>query len=343
MNSVFHSDPCYFRVNTDDELYNVSFEITYKCNLECKHCFNKSNDSAYAGLSKKDVLLLIHELAEAKVKNVYMTGGEPTKYPYFIEAVTEFNKCGIEVILATNGYDIGRYLDFIKEQISPQSGVYISIDGLSEVHNLLRGKNDAFERAVNSIKMLIANELPVRVSSIIWDNNYSQLDTLISFLKNLGVSQINLTIPVQVGRAETNQIVLHKPYSETVDLVRSLQAKYVTKSFNIVLKRQEQLSSSSLCCQAGQKIMHINSNGEIYPCSWVSKAGLSEYGCTWTPGHLFDCITKIKSFQEVIKKREEQYGFSGCPAMAKIYYDDKYGKDPLNDLLEKMNNVTGRS
>ena len=330
---VIKSDPCYFRVNTDDDLYNVSFEITYRCNLECQHCFNKSNDSAYIGLSKDDVLTLIKELAEAKVKNVYLTGGEPTKYPYFIEAVSEFHKHGIEVILATNGYDIKHHLKFIQENISPKSGVYISIDGLSDVHNSLRGKNDAFERAVDSIKAITRIGLPVRVSSIIWDKNYAQLDTLLAFLKSIGVSQVNLTIPVQVGRAETNQIILHKSYAETVEMVHLLQKKYDSDSFKIYLKRQDRLSKDSLCCQAGQKIMHINSNGEIYPCSWVSKAGLTEYGCTWKPGQLLKCIDRIRSIQQLIDSRVSEYGFSGCPAMAKIYSNDKNGLDPLNELL----------
>lgn len=331
--SIIKSDPCYFRVNTDDDLYNVSFEITYRCNLECQHCFNKSNGDAYVGLSKEDVIILIRELAEAKVKNVYMTGGEPTKYPYFVEAVTEFHKYGIEVILATNGYDISQHLDFIQENISPKSGVYISIDGLSDVHNSLRGKPDAFEHAIESIKAIISKGLPVRVSSIIWDKNYAQLGSLIAFLKSLGVSQINLTIPVQVGRAETNQIILHKSYSETVEMVHRLQEKYDSESFKIYLKRKDRLSRDSSCCQAGQKIMHINSNGEIYPCSWVSKAGLTEYGCTWKPGQLSKCIERIRTFQKLIDSRVNKYGFSGCPAMAKIYSNDKNGMDPLNGLL----------
>lgn len=334
--SIIKSDPCYFRVNTDDDLYNVSFEITYRCNLECQHCFNKSNDAAYVGLSKEDVLTLIKELADANVKNVYLTGGEPTKYPYFIDAVSEFHKHGIEVILATNGYDINQHLDFIKETISPKSGVYISIDGLSDVHNSLRGKPDAFEHAIESIKSIIRKGLPVRVSSIIWDKNYAQLDSLVDFLKSIGVSQINLTIPVQVGRAETNQIILHKTYSETVSMVHLLQEKYDSESFKIYLKRQERLSSDSLCCQAGQKIMHINSNGEIYPCSWISKAGLTEYGCRWTPGQLHKCIDTIRSIQELIDSRISEYGFSGCPAMAKIYSNDKNGVDPLNGLLDNL-------
>lgn len=36
------SDPCFFGVNLENDLYQVSFELTNCCNLECKLCFNKS-------------------------------------------------------------------------------------------------------------------------------------------------------------------------------------------------------------------------------------------------------------------------------------------------------------
>lgn len=36
------SDPCFFGVNLENGLYQVSFELTNCCNLECKLYFNKS-------------------------------------------------------------------------------------------------------------------------------------------------------------------------------------------------------------------------------------------------------------------------------------------------------------
>ena len=213
--------------------------------------------------------------------------------------------------------------------------MYISIDGLSDVHNSLRGRKDAFEHAVESIKLIVSQEMPVRISSIIWDKNYDQLEDLVAYLKSIGVSQINLTIPVQVGRADTNNIILHKTYTETVEKVRDLQEKYTTDRFHIFLKRQEMLDETSLRCQGGQKILHINSNGEIFPCSWVSKAGLTEYSMKWKPGMLNECIAAIRSFNDVIVLRENKFGYSGCPAMAQIYNGDIFAPDPLNDLLKK--------
>lgn len=32
----------FFGINLENDLYQVSFELTNCCNLECKHCFNKS-------------------------------------------------------------------------------------------------------------------------------------------------------------------------------------------------------------------------------------------------------------------------------------------------------------
>lgn len=104
------SDPCFFGVNLENDLYQVSFELTNCCNLECKHCFNKSDKVGHNGLNKEEVFALIDELAELGINNVYITGGEPTCYPYFYDVVNYFIENNIEVILATNAYDISSYM-----------------------------------------------------------------------------------------------------------------------------------------------------------------------------------------------------------------------------------------
>lgn len=51
----------FFGVNLENDLYQVSFELTNCCNLECKYCFNKSDKVGYNGLNKEEVFVLIDE------------------------------------------------------------------------------------------------------------------------------------------------------------------------------------------------------------------------------------------------------------------------------------------
>ena len=106
---IAKSDPCFFGVNLSNDRYQASFELTNCCNLECKHCFNQSSKDAHSGLSREDIFALIDELAEIRVNNVYITGGEPTCYQYFQDVIKYFIQNNIEVILATNAYDISSY------------------------------------------------------------------------------------------------------------------------------------------------------------------------------------------------------------------------------------------
>ena len=180
------SDPCFFKIDMTDDNYNVSYEITNKCNLECQHCFNKSSKDASIGLNKDELSLLIKELKQINVKNVYITGGEPTCYPYFEYALETFYKNNIEIILATNGYNTLQYLDVIKKYCSPRAGVHISIDGMKDVHNELRGKKDAYEHAIKTIETLLENGIkvkPVNSNSdededVEYDLTYGQVEKL---------------------------------------------------------------------------------------------------------------------------------------------------------------------
>lgn len=328
------SDPCFFKIDMTDDNYNVSYEITNKCNLECQHCFNKSSKDASFGLNKDELSLLIKELKQINVKNVYITGGEPTCYPYFEYALENFYKNNIEIILATNGYNTLQYLDAIKKYCSPRAGVHISIDGMKDVHNELRGKKDAYEHAIKTIETLLENGIKVKISTVIWNENYRQIKELCTFLKELGVSQINLNILVKSGRTDIRKIRLDEDYLKIIDTITNIKNELDDSNFKIIIKRGEILNKNSCGCYAGSKMLHINSEGLISPCSWISKANIKEYSKKWEPGKLKECIETIRGVQEVVNKRKEEYGYCGCIAMAQIYNNDKLAEDPLNTLLK---------
>lgn len=327
------SDPCFFGVNLENDLYQVSFELTNCCNLECKHCFNKSDKVGHNGLNKEEVFVLIDELAELGINNVYITGGEPTCYPYFYDVVNYFIKNNIEVILATNAYDISSYIDFLKEKISKKAGVFVSIDGIEGIHDEFRNKIGAFDKTIDNIRLLIECGIPVRISSVVWKKNVYQIEEMIELAKSLGVYQIHFTIPIKVGRAQKNDIEAVEPYSKLVRMIEVFAQKHSTDSFQVSLRRNKVVNQYSLDCKAGTKILHISSNGLISPCSWLAKSDTSKYSLKWEKGKLDDCISKIRSFSEIVQIRKNKNGCSGCPAMASIYYNNILADDPLNNLL----------
>lgn len=328
--------PCVFGVTVKPGAYQVSYEINNICNLNCLHCCNRSFSNSDKGLPLKKIFTLVDDLKKIGTKNIYLTGGEPTLYPHFKEVIKYIYSQRIELILATNGLDIVRFLPAIKKYISPEVGVFVSLDGLDKTHDRLRGVNGAFERVVTSIKLLVKNGIKTRISTVVWSENVKELEPLILLVKSLGVYQIHFSTLINVGKTIRDDLIQINPkdYLAVIAKIRSLIKKYSEKEFIVSTRRDFPLNNRSDYCHGGERIIHINCRGEIFPCSWIAKSPINHYySAQWREGKIEDCFQKIAKFQDLVQKRILVNGYSGCPAISLEFSGQKYGADPLNKLL----------
>jgi MoaA/NifB/PqqE/SkfB family radical SAM enzyme len=329
--------PCFFTIHNDENAYQVSYEITNLCNLKCQHCCNKSTSTEYQGLSKDTIFSLIDELKSINVNSIYMSGGEPTLYPHFSDIVTYIHKNSIDLALATNATEINNVLPTLTTFNETREGIFISIDGLEDTHDKLRGKTGAFRNTVNSIKVLLINNIPVRISTVIWKENLNELEDLILFIQKIGVYKLHFSMLFNTGRAADNNIgIPEEQYATVCDEVDRLAKKYSNNSFSISMRRNQPFSVGCDYCYGTEKILHINSKGYVFPCSWIAKTDLGKiYSFKWQPNNFKENLKELQKFQNLVRKRIELYGYSGCPAVAYEKTKDMYGEDPLNKYLNE--------
>lgn len=285
-------------------------------------------------LSKENVFALIRDLKSINCANVYLSGGEPTSHPNFEEIVMEFKRNDISVTLATNGLDTLSHLPVIKEAIS-SSGVFISIDGIGKTHDQFRGKRGAFDTAINTIKVLKAEGIPVRINTTIWNRNLNEGEKIIELTKELGVDRLSFLMLYDTGRASDNDIFLtKKQYLEAIKYTHRLMELYGADGLRITLRRDEKVSHKDYC-PGGSRILHIDCDGVLYPCSWVAKSPLSdEYSVQWEKGKIKKNLADMKDLQKLFNDRKNQ-GFYGCPAAATTVCSKPFVQDPLTELLGK--------
>ncbi len=69
------------------------FFITYKCDSKCIMCSIWNKQSEYDELSISDIENLFNDqLLANNIERINLTGGEPTIYPYLLDAVKIFYK-----------------------------------------------------------------------------------------------------------------------------------------------------------------------------------------------------------------------------------------------------------
>ena len=82
-----------------------------------------------------------------------ITGGEPFISTYVKEIVGELYKKSDRIVISTNGFFTDRIIDLCKE--FPQIGIRISIEGLEQTNNQIRGLPDGFNRGYATLKKLV--------------------------------------------------------------------------------------------------------------------------------------------------------------------------------------------
>lgn len=95
-------------MNIDDLLIRV----TYRCNQNCSFCFNKvfSDKVDYKTFECLDIEKIKEFINENNVKNIYISGGEPTVYEDIKHFTKEMSKLG-KVFYFTNGYLLEKFTD----------------------------------------------------------------------------------------------------------------------------------------------------------------------------------------------------------------------------------------
>lgn len=141
--------------------FHAEIEITKKCPLKCRHCYNNSGKQSKDELTSEEIIEIMEELKNAGVIKVAITGGEPTLKRGFIDICKFAAKSFLAVAIMSNGYLINQ--EMINELVEYKNNLafQISIDGTEKHHNTIRGVSDSFQRACNAVKLLSENGFKV--------------------------------------------------------------------------------------------------------------------------------------------------------------------------------------
>ncbi len=167
--------------------------VTSKCNSKCKHCFYwKDLNSHKNELTTDEIRKLSSDLGE--VSNLALSGGEPTlrtDLPEICEMFCRKNKVG-NIHLPTNGLIPKITRDKVTEvlkKINCNLTVAISLDGLKETHDNIRGMKGNFDSVIETYKELAElklrhKNLKISVNTVISNNNYKEIIPLAHFVKD---------------------------------------------------------------------------------------------------------------------------------------------------------------
>jgi len=156
----------------------VNINLTNACNQDCKTCTYRVSNRTNLNikfLPYEVIKRLIDEVAPYGTNLVFCGGGEPTLHPQLGRIIAYASKKGLYSEITTNGFILR---DKVKELVDAGIGaIVVSIDGPEEIHDLVRGRKNAYARAIDSIIELnkIKRRPHVAISTTVSPINWKSL------------------------------------------------------------------------------------------------------------------------------------------------------------------------
>ena len=156
----------------------VVWALTKACNLRCVHCYASANaHPAPNELAFNEGISLLDDLIKFQVPAVLFSGGEPLVRPEALDFIRYARQGGLACTLSTNGL----LIDEIMADRLADSGlkyIGISLDGLRERHDKLRGQDGAFDGVLRAIAHCRARGIKVGLRFTVHGLNLQDLDAI---------------------------------------------------------------------------------------------------------------------------------------------------------------------
>jgi mycofactocin biosynthetic radical S-adenosylmethionine protein MftC len=249
----------------------LTWELTYACNLACRHCLSSSGRRDPAELGTAEAKAVIDEFERMQVFYVNIGGGEPTIRPDFWELVDYATAHHVGVKFSTNGVRIS---PLVADRLagSDYVDVQISLDGATaDVNDAVRGAG-SFATAVRAMENLAAAGFAgFKISVVCTRHNIAQLDSFRALADRYG-AQLRLTRLRPSGRGADVWDELHPTAAQQRELYDWLlahgEAVLTGDSFFHLAGYGDALPGLNLC-GAGRVVCLIDPVGDVYACPFA--------------------------------------------------------------------------
>lgn len=231
-------------------------ELTYRCNLRCKHCYIDPPLRQHASdeLSAVEWCGVFDQLLEAGTLSLLFTGGEILTRPDFFDIAFEAKRKKFLIWLATNGTLINADVAATVKRLRPH-WVAISLYGATaQTHEAVTGQRGSFEATVGAIRLLREQRMRVTIQALLMDSHLWEAAAVQELAASLDVGvHLGYELVPTKGCALSPQ-----QYEATYkELEAYLPAERLLAGFP---------ADGPGTCKAGIGICAISPVGDVFPC-----------------------------------------------------------------------------
>ena len=247
--------------------------ITSRCNAKCAMCEMWRRDPG------DEVEPSYYYRLPQSLRNVNITGGEPFMRKDIAQIVTVISdRCrGVRPVISSNGFLTSRILEAAPKllKINPRTAFRISIDGIGNVHDEIRGIRGGFEKAAATLKGLRKLGAPdLGIGFTLVRGNEREMMRVFQMSRQLGVqftSTVAHSSPIFFGDqdAQTPDVELARTAFRDLKKaqLRLMHPKnwfraYFTEGVIDMLEGRKR----RIVCPALEAFFFLDPHGIVFPC-----------------------------------------------------------------------------
>jgi radical SAM protein with 4Fe4S-binding SPASM domain len=323
----------------------VSLQLTYRCNLRCTHCYQWNEQGFFRDFSPArqkteldiDVVENVLRTTAPARSKLFLWGGEPLMHTKFGEVAELLEQYPRTVNMCTNGLLFKRRLDDML-RIGENLYLLVSLDGLGEDHEALRGKG-TFKRTMENIRMMLdlkrAGEFTgeLSLSCMVSHVTVGKMYEFMEWAEELGVNTVYFQFPWYISPEVAAQMdeVYEQSFSwlkpdtgtkqptwhsytyqlpaEQLPVLRDSMARLASRAWRVRVRYQPQLEAdevedfilgTSRPAQRRSKCLAVSNRMEVHADGNVSSC---KFFPEFVVGNLYDTeVTELwqsESFRQV--------------------------------------------
>ena len=282
---------------TPTEILWINFAVTYLCNSRCRMChiwkrYRRDPRSIERELSLAEIEQLLSSEYLKNVQGISLTGGEPFLRRDFVDLaglfVERFPNAFIGI--ATNGLTPGVILKKTKQLVEKHQprhlSLSISLDGVGDGHDAMRGINGAYDRVLRTVKSLVEEtDVNVGLDFTLTPWNYEQVWSAYQVSREYGIKFIavfaqksdfyygNAEMALDWGDARDQaaamvcEVAADRGHNES--LFERLVDPYVC--FMTQAAQSQANQTAAYRCYSGTHSLFLDPHGNVYPCILLDK------------------------------------------------------------------------
>lgn len=246
---------------SNQNLNNLYLHLTFRCQLNCSHCYATAGRENRLFMPVKDIVTLVEEASKQGFRQAILTGAEPLLHPDLDHLLQKLAKMKQEVSpmhLVLRSNFVARQTKAELEKLARAfTKIIVSLDGTQEQHDERRG-NGAYDATVKNLKryqeacLVIPNAAALSLGCVFSSQEMKgvQGQSVRELARELDIRDVRFRPVLPIGRALNLEI---SPASEAISSFYNLD--------DILSREQPPVHS----CGIGQNL-YVEPNGSAFPC-----------------------------------------------------------------------------